>query len=54
MRSGKSNTALVGPRMRSDLETYNNVEAISALYANLASAFFAMIYAKSLIPRLGT
>jgi len=25
MRSGKSNAALVGPRTRSDLETYNNV-----------------------------
>jgi len=26
MRSGKSNAALIGPRMRSGLETYNNVE----------------------------
>jgi len=29
-------------------------QAISALYANLAKPFFATIYAKSLIPRLGT
>ena len=28
--------------------------AKSALYANLANALFAMIYAKLLIPRLGT
>ena len=29
-------------------------EAASALYANLANALFARIYAKLLIPRLGT
>ena len=29
-------------------------QANSALYANLASALFAMIYCKLLIPRLGT
>jgi hypothetical protein len=28
--------------------------AASALYANLAKPLFAMIYAKLLIPRLGT
>jgi len=26
MRSGKSNAALIGPRVRSGLETHNNVE----------------------------
>ena len=29
-------------------------KAISALYANLAKSLFARLYAKSLIPRLGT
>jgi hypothetical protein len=69
MPLGGANSRVVGAGQKTQLKTMQPmvevgqrfkftvllaIQAISALYANLAKPYFARIYAKLLIPRLGT